>query len=77
MGGAKTLGRTTPAEASAKDVSPRPVQTTGGGQVGKTPLAKRAGNVFESVTETSDMNNAHAYWFHFYSFPQPPAEGLI
>jgi hypothetical protein len=36
-----------------------------------------AQNVFESVLETFDMNRAHAFWFYFYGFPQPLAEGLI
>jgi len=43
----------------------------------QSPLANSPGNVFESVLETFDMNRAHAFWFYFYGFPQPLAEGLI
>ena len=39
-------------------------------------LANPAGIVFESVLEIFDMNRVYAFWFHFYGFPQPPAEGL-
>ena len=39
-------------------------------------LAKLGRIVFESVLEIYDMNRAYAYWFHFYGFPQPLAEGL-
>jgi len=33
--------------------------------------------VFESNLETFDMNCTRAYWFRFYGFPLPLAEGLI
>jgi hypothetical protein len=39
-------------------------------------LANLAGIVFESVLETFEMNRAYAFWFSFYHFPQPLAEGL-
>jgi hypothetical protein len=39
-------------------------------------LAKSGRIVIESAPETDDMIRAHAYWFHFYGFPQPLAEGL-
>ncbi len=39
-------------------------------------LAKRAGFVLEFVVETIQMNRTHAFWFYFYGFPQPLAEGL-
>ena len=42
----------------------------------RTILAKQAGFVFESVLEIFEMNRAYAFWFHFYRFPQPLAEGL-
>ncbi len=32
--------------------------------------------MLESVPETSEMNRAYAFWFYFYGFPQPLAEGL-
>jgi hypothetical protein len=35
-----------------------------------------AGIVLESVLETFDMNRVCVFWFHFYGFPQPLAEGL-
>jgi hypothetical protein len=41
----------------------------------QTPLAKSARNVFESDLETFEMNRAYAFWFGFYHFPQPLAEG--
>ena len=36
----------------------------------------RTGIVLESVPETFDMNRVYAFWFYFYGFPQPLAEGL-
>jgi hypothetical protein len=42
----------------------------------RVTLANLAGIVFESALEIFDMNRVHAFWFHFYGFPQPPAEGL-
>jgi len=39
-------------------------------------LAKHAGFVLESRPEISDMNRSYAFWFYFYGFPQPLAEGL-
>jgi hypothetical protein len=43
---------------------------------GRTRLAKRTGFVFESALDAFDMTRAYAFWFHFYRFPQPLAEGL-
>jgi hypothetical protein len=39
-------------------------------------LAKRTRFVLESVLELSEMTRAYAFWFGFYYFPQPLAEGL-
>jgi len=33
--------------------------------------------VFESNLEIFDMNRTRAYWFHFFGFPLPLAEGSI
>ncbi len=32
--------------------------------------------MFESKPETIEMNRAYAFWFSFYHFPRPLAEGL-
>jgi hypothetical protein len=48
-----------------------------GRSAAETPLAKAAGNVLEFGLETFDMNRAYAFWFHFYGFPLPLAEGSI
>ena len=42
----------------------------------RVTLANMAGIVFESALEIFDMTRVYAFWFHFYGFPQPLAEGL-
>jgi len=39
-------------------------------------LASRAGFVFESVSEISEMHRTYAFWFYFFGFSQPLAEEL-
>jgi hypothetical protein len=51
----------------ARPVQATPVQAT---------LANLGRIVFESGLEIFDMNRVCAFWFHFYGFPQPLAEGL-
>jgi hypothetical protein len=51
--------------------------STGTGRKRRTPLAKAEENVLEFNPETFDMNCVRAFWFHFYGFPLPLAEGLI
>jgi len=39
-------------------------------------LANPAEVMLESILEISEMTRAYAFWFYFYGFPQPLAEGL-
>jgi len=39
-------------------------------------LANRTGFVLEFGLETIEMSRTYAFWFYFYGFPQPLAEGL-
>ena len=42
----------------------------------RVALANLGRIVLESILETLEMNRAYAFWFSFYDFPQPLAEGL-
>jgi hypothetical protein len=46
-------------------------------QDARSRLPKQLETCLNPHLETSDMNRVHAYWFHFFGFPLPLAEGSI